>query len=280
MKKYFLLLSLLLLSAAGYAGELRIVSLSPAVTDAIIEIGAAEFLCGRSRVCNAPGTQKIPVAGDMGLPATEKILQLKATHIICDSRHPGGNWKFLEKCGIKTIFLPGKKIADFPANIRYLGKLCNRQSAADAAAGKFEQKISELKRIIPVRRPKVLAVLSVSPVISCGAGSFINEALQIAGAENICRQQKRSYFTLSAEHIIKSAPEYIIIAGVPEMLVTRYFQRPEFRNLPAVKRQNFIAVAPDEFCRSGIRLPEAIRKLQIQLSRKAVSPGPASHSLR
>jgi hypothetical protein len=29
-----------------------------------------------------------------------------------------------------------------------------------------------------------------------------------------------------------------------------------------VKKQNFISVDPDKFCRAGSRLPEAIRELQ------------------
>ena len=265
MKKLLLISILLVLSGEIFAA-IRIVSLSPAVTDAIVEIGAVDLLCGRSRVCDAPGTSDIPIAGDMGFPAVEKILRLRATHVISDTRHPGGNWKFLEQQGIKLIFLPGKKIADFPANLRTLGKLVKREKSAGTAAEKFEKKIAALHNTKIVRRPRVLAVLAIPPVISCGRNSFVNEALEVAGAENICGKMERSYFTLSTEYIIKAAPEAIIIAGVPERAVREYFKRPEFRSLPAVKRQRFIMVDPDEFCRAGSKMPEAIRQLKKVLS--------------
>ena len=261
MIKKFLLISILLVSGEIFAA-VRIVSLAPAVTDAIVEIGAVDLLCGRSRVCDAPGTAAIPVAGDMGLPAVEKILQLRPTHVISDTRHPGGKWKFLEQRGIKVIFLPGKKIADFPENIRFLGKLANREKAAGIAAENFEKKIAELRNIPAGRSSRALAVFAVPPVISCGGNSFVNEALELAGADNICGRMERSYFTLSPEYIIKSAPEVIIIAGVPETAVKQYFKRPEFRSLPAVKKQNFIVIDPNKFCRAGRRLPDAIRQLK------------------
>ena len=278
MKRVIFLL-LLLISGETIAG-VRIVSLSPALTDAIVAIGGKNLLCGKSRVCNAPGTENIPIAGNMGLPAAEKILSLRPDYVVSDTRHPGGNWKTLERQGIKLIFLPGKNIADHPANLRKLGKLFDLESSAEKAAQDFEAKISELRRTVPGNRIRVLAVLAVSPVISCGSESFLNEALTLAGAENICGSVKRSYFTVSPEYILKSAPEAIIFAGIPEKTAKQYFSRPEFRTLPAVKQQNFISVDPDKFCRAGNQLPEAIGNLKLQLSRNAVSPGAASHSLR
>ena len=216
----------------------------------------------------------------MGLPDVEKILLLRPDYVISDTRHPGGNWKMLSRQGIKVRFFPGEKLEDHPANLREIGKLLGKRESAEAAAVKFEQKISALRNSLPEKTCRVLVVFSVPPVISCGKQCFINEALKLAGAENICGKMARSYFAVSAEHILRSAPEVIITSGVPENLVRRYFQRPEFRKVPAVKHQRFISVDPDEFCRAGSRLPEVLQRLKLQLSRKAVSPGAASHSLR
>lgn len=262
------------------ARETKVISLSPALTDAIVEIGAADLLCGRSSGCDAPGTAQIPIAGNMGYPNVEKILLLRPEYVISDTRHPGGNWKFLSRQGIKVLFLPGESLADYPANIRKLGKILAREDGAEKTAKKYEEKIAELRASIPAKRNRVLIVFAVPPVISCGKQSFVNEALILAGAENICGTVERAYFTVSTEYILKSAPEVIITTGVPETLVKKYFQRPEFRMVPAVKEQNFIAVDPDEFCRAGHKLPDAVARLKHQISKKAVSPGAASHSLR
>ena len=280
MKKIVLLLAVGVILPVLSARELRVISLSPALTDAIVEIGAADLLCGRSSGCDAPGTKKIPIAGNMGYPNVEKILLLRPDYVISDTRHPGGNWKFLSRQGIKVLFLPGESLGDYPANIRKLGKILARENGAEKVAKKYEEKIAELRTSIPANPRRVLIVFAVPPVISCGKQSFVNEALKLAGAANICGTVERSYFTVSTEYILKSAPEVIITTGVPETLVKKYFQRPEFRMVPAVKEQNFIAIDPDEFCRAGHKLPEAVARLKRQISKNAVSPGAASHSLR
>ena len=280
IKKICVLLAVGIILPMLPARETRVISLSPALTDAIVEIGAADLLCGRSSGCDTPGTAQIPITGKMGYPDVEKILLLRPDYVISDTRHPGGNWKFLSRQGIKVLFLPGGSLADYPANVRKLGKILARENGAEKAAKKYEAKIAELRASIPAKFRRVLIVFAVPPVISCGKQSFIDEALKLAGAENICGSVERSYFTVSTEYILKSAPEVIITTGVPEALVKKYFQRPEFRMVPAVKKQNFIAVDPDEFCRAGHKLPDAVARLKHQISKKAVSPGAASHSLR
>ena len=107
--KHILIAALLLFSAALTAKQVKIVSLSPTLTDAVVLIGGISQLAGRSSACNAPGTENIPVAGNMGNPDAEKIIRLKPDYVISDTRHPGGRWQLLELAGIKMIFLPGSE---------------------------------------------------------------------------------------------------------------------------------------------------------------------------
>ena len=253
-------------SIAICAKEVKVVSLSPGVTDAICAIGGVEYLCGRSSACNAPEAAKVPVAGKMGLPAMEKIIQLRPTHIISDTKHPGGNWKMLETLGIKVVILPGKRVNDYAENLRKLGKILKLEAAAEVAVKKFENEISALKSKAPAKAVKVLIVLGVPGVISCGRTSFIHEAVTLAGGENICGTMEKGYFTVSAEYILKAEPEVIICAGLAAEVVKKHFFRREYRNLPAVKHGRFIEVDADNFCRIGSRLPGAIAALNKILS--------------
>lgn len=247
------------------ARGLRIVSLTPATTDAICAIGGRHFLVGKSSACRTPGTENIPVAGNMGLPAMEKVFALKATHVISDSKHPEGNWQLLMRAGIKVIVLPGKKISDFPANLRLLGRITGLERAAENVAAKYERDIAELIRTRPRERRRVLIVLGIAPVISCGKTSFIDEAAGLAGGENICGKIPRDYFSVATEFILKSNPEVIIFAGLNPVMVKQYFARAEFRNVTAVKNGKIISVDADKFCRAGSGLPDAIKTLRLQI---------------
>ena len=65
------------LAAASSAGETRIVSLSPALTEVVCQLGQGSRLVGRSEVCNyPPEVRKLPVAGRYADPDVEKVLRI------------------------------------------------------------------------------------------------------------------------------------------------------------------------------------------------------------
>lgn len=257
------------------AAPVRVVSLSPALTDAVVLIGGVKQLAGKSSACSAPETKNIPVAGNMGYPDVEKIIRLNVDYVISDTRHPGGRWQLLELAGIKTVFLPGEKLADFPDNLRKLGKLLKLEKQSGIAAENFETQIAQLRQSIPKDKVRALIVFAVAPAVSCSKKSFIDEALTLAGVENICSDGKRAYFVVPSEYILRQMPEVIISAGVPEKAVKDFFARQEFRHLPAVKNNRIIFIDPDKFCRAGKDLPQAIKALRQEIFQQMVSPGAA-----
>ena len=273
MKTLFLTI-VLFFSAALSATPAKVVSLSPAISDAIVLIGGKDLLVGRSSACNAPEIAAVPVAGVMGRPAVEQVIKLKPDFVVSDTVYPGNHWQLLERAKIKVIFLPGEKISDFSANLHYLGKLLKLEKNAQKAAENFEQQIMELKKNPPAHQVRALIVFGVSPAISCSKKSFINEALELAGVQNICADGKRAYFAVSSEYILRHDPELIISAGVPEAAVKSFFARAGFRHLKAVKQRRVIAIDPDKFCRAGKNLPQAINALR-QKIQQIYSPGAA-----
>ena len=265
---------ILFFSAVLSANSVKVVSLSPAVSDAIVLIGGKNALVGRSSACNAPELAAVPIAGVMGRPEVERVIKLKPDYVISDTVYPGNHWEVLKRAKIRVIILPGEKISDFSANLRKLGKLLKLETSAQQAAEDFEQQIGLLKKNPPSRQVKALIIFGVAPVISCGKKSFITEALTLAGVENACADGKKAYFAVSSEYILRQNPELIISAGVPGAAVKSFFARAEFRHIQAVKHQRIIFIAPDQFCRAGKNLPQAINSLR-QKIQQIYSPGAA-----
>ena len=260
MKK---LLFALLLPLTLTAAE-RVISLAPAVTELIIYAGGQDLLCARSSACNFPETRHLPIAGDMGKPFAEKVLSLKPSAVISDARHPQGNWELLQRCGIKTGFLPGKNLDDLPGNIRKLGtvlSLPDTGKKADILAGK----IAHLRKTVPAAPVRSVVLFGVSPLISCGKDSFISEALLLAGAENSAAAGKKGYFILSMEEFCKLEPQMIFIAGIPEKPVRNFFDHPLFRQIPAVKNNRIIFLDENKWCRLAPGIITAIENLRITL---------------
>ena len=261
MKNLWLIFCLLfhLLSVRG--GE-RVVSLSPAVSEAVIAIGGKALLCGRSSACNIPEISHLPAAGTLGKPLPEKIFQLRCTLLVSDTRHPSRTWLLLQKSPVKVLLLPAKRLDDLPGNLRKLGRALQLEKNAEKTASKFEEQLAALRRTVPERKSKALIIFSTSPAVSCGRESFITEALSLAGFESITGNMPGAYFTVSQEFILQSKPDHIISAGLPLRAVQKYFARPVFRDIPAVKNGSFICADTDRLCRLGINLPQAIRQLR------------------
>ena len=111
--KHILFLSLILSSLLGGA-ELRVVSLSPALTEVICHLGKEKLLVGRSDVCNVPSSVKrLPVAGRFAVPFVEKVMALKPDLLVSnDFVNPGIKAAF-ERAGIKTLQLPCRTMAEY-----------------------------------------------------------------------------------------------------------------------------------------------------------------------
>ena len=77
--------------AAEAADELRVISLSPSLTELVFQLGKGSSLVGRSTVCDYPAeVTKLPVAGNFADPDIERVLKLKPDVVITnDLLHPG-----------------------------------------------------------------------------------------------------------------------------------------------------------------------------------------------
>lgn len=258
----FLAAALLTHAVSAAPPAKRIVSLTPATTEIICKLGAADRLVGRSAVCNYPEEiKKLPVAGDMANPFPEKVMMLNPDLIICDTAHPEANFAIFRRHDIRICRLPAQKLADYPANVRTIGSLLGVESAAEAEARRFEKFMIDLQKNTPVQGPKVLMVLGLDPVVTCGDNTFTSELIKAAGAENIAAGKRSGYFTLSAEFVAAAAPEVIIAADMPG--IDRAISAiPGWHHLPAVKsRRIHTDLNADILFRLGPRITEGISLL-------------------
>ena len=69
-----------------YAGnkKLRIVSLSPSLTETIYQLGKGDLLVGRSIVCNYPKeVKKVKVVGNFNKPNIERLAVMIPDYVVC-----------------------------------------------------------------------------------------------------------------------------------------------------------------------------------------------------
>ncbi len=267
IRNTFLFLSLALF-LAGNAAPPRVVSLSPALTELVFRLGAEANLVGRSRVCDYPAeAKKIPVVGEMGIPHLEAVLAARPDVVICDNPCPGKGWAFLKKSGVRVEFLPNRHIADYPVTVKKLGVLLERSREAEREIARFNAALNELRKTRPKKPVATFIVLGVHPLVTCGAGSFVTELVELAGGRNIAEKVKTPYFVVSAEYVLAHPPEAVIVTGM-EGALPELEKLPGWKTLPAVKSGRVVENLPPELCcRLGPRTPEAVKKIRRALKR-------------
>jgi len=243
----------------------RIVSLAPSITEMVFAIGAEDKLVARSQACSYPPEVKaypevttFPQLDLEQLQATEADLVLTTDEIFTpeDLAH-------LERTGLQIYLQSYRGLPDVYRGIRDLGKLLDREAAANALAdslARLEARITDSTRGQVHYRTMVL--VSNDPLKVVGGGSYINELIEKAGGLNIYAEKEEAYPVTTVEEILSLQPEYIIIpskqTGIYADLLVQY---PPLYNTPADVAKQVHVMDPDLLYRPGPRMLRGLLEL-------------------
>lgn len=218
-----------------YAGEVRVVSLSPALTELVCHLGAEKQLVGRSSVCNYPeSVKKITVAGRFAAPYTEKVISLKPDIVITNDLVNPNLVKTFDSCRIRCEIMPCRSIAEYRACVQKLSRLLNVEDAGKRELERIDEK---LRQKIELLNLKVLWVIWDSPLIVAGKNSLPDEFIKMAGAENVAGSVPQAYFKCSYDWLLKQKIDVIVWTASPG----GYKKHRFWQKLDAVKRNKIIA---------------------------------------
>lgn len=193
----------------------RIVSVSPATTEALFAVGAGDRVVGRSRFCDwPPEAAKLPTVGGVIDADFEAILQLEPDLVI---GNPGpASTRLAEKLtpfGVATWFPGIESLAAIDAMIAGVGERTGHAAQARQVASTFDERTAAVERSVASEpAPRVLMVLDVDPVVATGPKDFIDEMLRGAGAANVLATGG-PWQTLDFEQIAALDPDVILDAS-------------------------------------------------------------------
>jgi ABC-type hemin transport system substrate-binding protein len=200
--------------------DVRIVSLSPAITRTLADMALASRIVGRTPHCRSV-KQSIPVVGDLVNVDYEQLVRLKPTHILVQPPATGidqhltdlatqqgwilHTWKLNNVDDIEQLVrdLPGVLFADGSPEL------------ADAARNSARILNDIAKAIAPGQRTtfqgRVMIVNSVDPVLAAGGGTYLNDILVAQGGVNAVTD--RGWVQLSMEDVARIDPDAIIVVN-------------------------------------------------------------------
>lgn len=242
---------------------MRVVSISPNTTETMFAIGAGDLVVGRSRYCDFPAeAQKLPTVGGYSDPNVEAIVALTPSLVI-GARGPAGPTLMdnLHAHGIDTYFPETETLAAIKSMITDLGKRVDRMEGAARVVGEIESKRNALHTKLQEKpRVRVLFAFDIAPLIAAGPGSFTDEVLREAGAENVVTKGG-AYPTIGLEHLLTLDPE-VLLDGATDMQATKSMRErvsaaPGWKELRAVREGRIRPVGSDAL-RPGPRIGDGL----------------------
>jgi iron complex transport system substrate-binding protein len=256
----------------GETSRLRIISLTPNVTEMIFAFGAEKELVGISDYCEIPTTMSLPRCGGLLNPNYERILALHPSTVFLLGRMDRIA-SFASDHHIQPVSVNIDSFSDLIREMEIVGKMVNRETIARNMTSQFKARIEEVKKNaskIPHYRCLILIARengALRKMIAIGGPSYISEMLNAAGGKNIYSEQKQGYFYASLESIQALQPEIIFEIRAHTTLDAAaknsiYRDWLTAQNVPAVKNHRIIIATEDVYTTPGPRMPEIAELFQ------------------
>jgi iron complex transport system substrate-binding protein len=192
-----------------------VASLSPAATDILVAIGAADHLVAVSNYdLGKPSVAGIPGAGDYLTVDWERLGTLKPDVLVVQVREASAPAGFKQKAaalGIQPVYIHIDKLADISAAATTLGDAINESDKASAAERAMRDKLEAVaKSVAGLPRVRTLVVTDEVGAGAAGTGTFLDELLAIAGGTNAAAGEGAGYPGLDREKIVALKPEVVL----------------------------------------------------------------------
>lgn len=210
--------------------EIRIVSLSPAITRTLIDLGAVDLIVGRTGFCRVEDTT-IPVVGDLLTLDHERLVKLRPTHVLVQPPQSGIGedltrlaassgwtlkaWRLNGLDDITTL------IDDLPSIASTIDP--QRHSSLRTRADALIDAMDDLRQSTGSFDGGTLMVSEFDPVLTFGDGSYLDDLLAIHGGRNAT--DASGWAILTVEDVVRLAPESVIVVrddGAGESIVAAF----------------------------------------------------------
>ncbi len=195
-------------------GELRIVSLSPSLTEVLLALGMRERIVGVDQFSRElPGCDSIPSLGGLFAPDLERTLELRPTLVVgvrSESQAPFFAQLAARGVAVREIDTSGS-LERVLANYEELGALVGRPDEGKALAARVRSDLARVAASVADRgRPSVALVVEREPLYVAAGGSFASALIDAAGGRNVFADIAKSYPQVSLELLAERAPDVLI----------------------------------------------------------------------
>lgn len=248
------------------ADPARVVALAPSVTEIVFALHQQGRLVGVTRFSDYPREAlALPKVGSYVHLDVERIAALKPDLCIgIRDGNPIAVIRQLEAFGIPVFAVGPIDLPSVMASVLAMGDLLGADVRAQTIVADMQRRMDFVAaRIDGIQyRPRVFFQIGVSPIVSVGSNTFIDQLITLAGGVNTAAGDA-PYPRFSVEQVIALAPEVMIISSMDRTAVFEQV-RDQWRQWPAIPavRRDAVFIAPTNvFDRPTPRLVDGLELL-------------------
>jgi iron complex transport system substrate-binding protein len=253
-----------LLPTAHAAPPMRIVSLAPSVTETLFALNAGASVVGVSDYCDyPPEVRSLPHVGSFLTPNLEAIIALRPTLVI-------GLWlssdvrqiRALKSMGYPVLLVKDGSLQEIDNSIEAVGARIGREIEAHHLVAQIRAQIAAVReRLAAVKSERALMLVGHQPIVAVGRGTYLDELLKIAHAENIAAAANEEWPHLSMEYIIAMRPEVILDGSMGNDPSSSSSFWEKYPTIPAVRERRVFGYPENPILHSGPRVGQSLEMI-------------------
>ena len=248
----------------------RIISTAPSNTEVLVGLGLADKLVAidtySSDVEGIPNdVEKI----DFLNPDAEAIIGLEPDLIIASGHNKSGSsddpFKLVKEAGISVVYIPSSEsIQGIYDDINFIADITNTKENGQKIVDNMKSQIDEIANKAQNIKDKKKVYFEIAPapnLYSFGNSTFLNEMIELIGAENILKDEN-GWIAPSAESVIDKNPDVILTnVNYIDNPIEEIKSREGFENINAVKNNEVYQIDKNSSSRPSQHIIKALNEM-------------------
>ena len=241
-----------------------VVSLSPATTEMVYDLGYGELLVGVSEYCTAPAAAVAkPRMGSAYQPEVEKIKASGATLVLCTVQPTESTLTELQQAGAQVLVLPrADSVEGIKQNYRALGSLLagnvTGTAAAETVSTAIDSKLAEATAALSGMAAAPDATLLISYPYRMATGDTLEGQL-LAQVGFHCSGADYTNWLYPESELRALEPDVIFCAEADEVETVK--QSYEYKVVAAVKNDKVMAIDFTAFQNQSLRMFDTLAEM-------------------
>lgn len=248
----------------------RIISTAPSNTEVLVELGLADKLVAVDKysadVAGIPDNVELI---DFSNPDAEKIIGLDPDIIVASGHNKTGSaedpFKLVEEAGISVAYIPSSNsIQGIYDDITFISEVTNTKEKGKKIVENTKSQIEDIAKKGKDIKNKKKVYFEIGPapnLYSFGNSTFLNEMIELIGAENILKDEN-AWISPSAETIIDKNPDVILTnVNYIENPTDEIKGREGWENINAIKNNQVYQIDTNSSSRPSQHIIKALNEM-------------------